>query len=180
MEMRKASDRLCEEYNLLIIDDPKRGKAKHYGEWKAEQDGRPTWRGIIKNDIDEAIATSLTDKQFFFKLREKGYFIKQGKDITVRPEGKPRGIKLARNFGEQYTYDAICQRILANDIPARSRHTQNKKSVRVFHFKGDIKNQRKIGGLRGRYIYYCFKLGILPKGQTISPAKLHLDRKSVV
>ena len=173
MEMRKASDRLCEEYNLLIIDDSKRGKAKHYGEWKAEQDGRPTWRGIIKNDIDEAIATSLTDKQFFFKLREKGYFIKQGKDITVRPEGKPRGIKLARNFGEQYTYDAICQRILANDIPARSRHTQNKKSVRVFHFKGDIKNQRKIGGLRGRYIYYCFKLGILPKGQTISPAKLH-------
>lgn len=173
MEMRKASDRLCKEYNLSVIDDPKRGKAKHYGEWKAEQDGRPTWRGIIKNDIDEAIATSLTDKQFFFKLREKGYFIKQGKDITVRPEGKPRGIKLARNFGDQYTYDAICQRILANDIPARSRRTQNKKSVRVFHFKGNIKNQRKIGGLRGRYIYYCFKLGIFPKGQTISPAKLH-------
>lgn len=173
MEMRKASDRLCKEYNLSVIDDPKRGKAKHYGEWKAEQDGRPTWRGIIKNDIDEAIATSLTDKQFFFKLRQKGYFIKQGKDITVRPEGKPRGIKLARNFGDQYTYQAICERILANDIPARSRHTQDKKTVRVFRFKGNIKNQRKIGGLRGRYIYYCFKLGILPKGQTISPARLH-------
>lgn len=173
MEIRKASDRLCKEYGLSVIENPKRGKSKHYGEWKAEQDGRPTWRGIIKNDIDEAIATSLTDRQFFFKLREKGYFIKQGKDITVRPEGKPRGIKLARNFGEQYTYEAICQRILANDILSRSRHTQNKKTIKVFHYKGNIKNQRKIGGLRGRYIYYCFKLGILPKGQTISPARLH-------
>lgn len=173
MEMRKASDRLCKEYGLSVIDNPKRGKSKHYGEWKAEQDGRPTWRGIIKNDIDEAIATSLTDKQFFYKLREKGYFIKQGKDITVRPAGKQRGIKLARNFGEEYTYKAICQRILANDIPTRLGHTQNKKTVRFFHYKGNIKNQRKIGGLRGRYIYYCFKLGILPKGQTISPARLH-------
>lgn len=173
MEMRKASDRLCKEYGLSVIEDPKRGKAKHYGEWKAEQDGRPTWRGIIKSDIDEAIATSMTDKQFFYKLREKGYFIKQGKDITVRPEGKPRGIKLARNFGEDYTYEAICQRILANGLPLRSEHTQNKRTVKIFHFKGNIKNQRKIGGLRGRYIYYCFKLGILPKGQTISPARLH-------
>jgi hypothetical protein len=173
MEMRKASDRLCREYGLSVIEDPKRGKAKHYGEWKAEQDGRLTWRGIIKSDIDEAIATSMTDKQFFFKLREKGYFIKRGKDITVRPEGKPRGLKLARNFGEDYTYEAICQRILANGLPLRSGHAQNKRTVKIFHFKGNIKNQRKIGGLRGRYIYYCFKLGILPKGQTISPARLH-------
>ncbi len=172
-EMRKVSDRLCREYHLSVIDDPKRGKAKHYGEWKAEQDGRPTWRGIIKNDIDEAIATSMTDKQFFFKLHEKGYFIKQGKDITVRPEGKPRGIKLARNFGEEYTYEAICQRILANSIPTPARNTQHKKSVRFFHYKGNIKNQRKIGGLRGRYIYYCFKLGIFPKGNTVSSARLH-------
>ena len=73
MEMRKGSDRLCREYGLSVIEDPKRGKAKHYGEWKAEQDGRPTWRGIIKSDIDEAIATSMTDKRFFYKLREKGY-----------------------------------------------------------------------------------------------------------
>ena len=71
MLMRKTSDRLCKEYGLSVIDNPKRGKAKHYGEWKAEQDGRPTWRGIIKQDIDEIIATSFTDKQFFYKLKEK-------------------------------------------------------------------------------------------------------------
>lgn len=36
-----------------------------------------------------------------------------------------------------------------------------------------MKKQRKIGGLRGRYLYYCFKLGILPKGTATSPARLH-------
>ena len=50
---------------------PKRKQSKHYAEWKAENDGVLTARGMIKNDIDEAIATSISDKQFFYKLREK-------------------------------------------------------------------------------------------------------------
>ena len=114
MLMRKTSDRICKEFGLSVIENPKRGKAKHYGEWKAEQDGRPTWRGIIKADVDEAISKALTDKQFFYLLRQKGYSIKQGKDITVRPQGKERGMKLARNLGDEYTYNAICKKIIAN------------------------------------------------------------------
>lgn len=46
--MQKESDRLCREYGLSVIENPKRGKSKHYGEWRAEQEGRPTWRGLIK------------------------------------------------------------------------------------------------------------------------------------
>ena len=83
MLMRKTSDRICKEFGLSVIENPKRGKAKHYGEWKAEQDGRPTWRGIIKADVDEAISKALTDKQFFYLLRQKGYSIKQGKDLSL-------------------------------------------------------------------------------------------------
>lgn len=172
MLMRKTSDRLCKEFGLSVIENPKRGKSKHYGEWKAEQDGRPTWRSLIKNDIDEVIANSTTDKQFIYKLREKGYDIKRGKDITVRPQGKPRGIKLERNFGAEYSYDSICQRILLNDISSPKLRPQRKK-VTVLRLHGNLKKQRKIGGLRGRYLYYCFKLGILPKGNTISSARLH-------
>ena len=44
-DMQKESDRLCREYGLSVIENPQRGKSKHYGEWKAEQDSRPTWRG---------------------------------------------------------------------------------------------------------------------------------------
>lgn len=48
-EMQKASDALCREYNLSVIENPQRGKSKQYGEWRAEQEGRPTWRGDFKN-----------------------------------------------------------------------------------------------------------------------------------
>lgn len=173
MEMRKVSDRLCKEYGLSVIENPKRGKSKQYGEWRAEQEGKPTWRGIIKKDVDEAIAQAMTDKQFFFNLRQKGYVIKIGKDITVRPQGKERGLKLARNFGEDYTFENICQRILARTSrPKQLASKPKERTPTLYRFKGDLKKTKRKGGLRGLYLHYCYKLGILPKGRA-SPVKLH-------
>jgi len=40
--MQRESDALCREYGLSVIHKPKRGKSKHYGEWRAEQQGEPT------------------------------------------------------------------------------------------------------------------------------------------
>lgn len=120
-KMREESDNLCREYNLSVIDDTKNGKAKHYAEWIAEREGKPTLRGIIKNDIDQAIASSMTDKQFFYLLRQKGYSIKQGKDIIVKPPLKERGLKLERNFGDEYSYESICHRILQNYYPKKQQ-----------------------------------------------------------
>lgn len=172
MLMRQTSDRLCKEYGLSVINHPERGKSKHYAEWKAEKVGQPTWRGIIKKDIDEIIAASMTDKQFFFKLREKGYSIKQGKDITIKSPGKQRGIKLKRNFGDDYSYQAICQRILNNSCPVKN-NIKYKTNVRPMRFKGTFTHKRSFKGFRALYIQYCFKLGILPKDKQISPARLH-------
>ena len=36
-----------------------------------------------------------------------------------------------------------------------------------------MKNAKKIGGLRGLYLHYCYKLGILPKGRKQNYARLH-------
>lgn len=172
MLMRKTSDCICKKFGLSVIENPKCGKTKHYGEWKAEQDGRPTWRGIIKADVDEAISKALTDKQFFYLLRQKGYTIKQGKDITVRPQGKERGLKLARNLGDEYTYDAICKKIVDN---TRSSPPEKKEPSKIIFMKlhGPLNKHRKYKGLRALYLQYCFKLGILPKDKSISPARLH-------
>lgn len=71
--MRSASDQLCREYGLSVIENPQRGNSKHYGEWQAEQEQRPTWRGIVQTDVDEAIRQSMTERQFFDTLRRKGY-----------------------------------------------------------------------------------------------------------
>ena len=84
-DMQRESDRLCREYGLSVIENPQRGKSKHYGEWRAEQEGRPTYLSLIKADVDTAIRQSMTERQFFYHLRQMGYDIKVGKDITVRP-----------------------------------------------------------------------------------------------
>lgn len=112
--MRKASDDLCQEYHLSVIEDPQPGKSKHYGEWRAEQEQRPTWRGMVRADVDEAIRQSMTERQFFDALRKKGYEIKVGKDISVRPPGKERFVRLVRNFGEEYSIDGIRERMLCS------------------------------------------------------------------
>ncbi|WP_101723483.1 relaxase/mobilization nuclease domain-containing protein [Eggerthella timonensis] len=111
--LRAKSDRLCAEHGLSVIQDPKHGKAKHHAEWNAEREGRPTWRAIVKQDVDEAVDKATTDKQFYANLKAIGYEVKLGKDISVRPPGKERFVRLARNFGDEYTYEGIARRILA-------------------------------------------------------------------
>ena len=172
--MQKESDKLCREYGLSVIENPKRGKSKQYGEWRADQEGKPTWRSLIKRDVDEAAAQAMTDKQFFFFLRKQGYEIKMGKDISVKPPGKERFFRLARNFGEDYTLEGICRRILARTSRPKppAQPIPQKQPTTIFHFKGDLKKTKRIGGLRGLYLHYCYKLGILPKGRP-SPARLH-------
>ena len=124
-KMREVSDRLCREYGLSVIEHPQSGKTKHYAEWQADKLDKPTWRGIIRSDIDRAIAQSATDKQFFFRLREMGYQVKTGKDISVRPPGKERFFRLKRNLGEDYSLEAICHRILEQQSQTTTKENRS-------------------------------------------------------
>lgn len=69
--MQTVSDELCREYRLSVIENPQYGKSKQYGEWRAEQEQRPTWRGLIRADIDEAIRQSMTERQFSIHSERK-------------------------------------------------------------------------------------------------------------
>lgn len=160
----QASDALCREYGLSVIDQPEPGKSKQYGEWRAEQENRPTWRGMIRAEIDEAIRQSMTERQFFENLRKRGYEIKVGADISVRPPGKPRFVRLKRNFGEDYTLENIRRRILAQQRPERPLPEPEHKTYHA-RLHGDFKNARKITGFRALYFHYCYLLGIFPKNQ---------------
>lgn len=166
-DMRNASDRLCREYGLSVIESPQPGKTKHYGEWRAEREGKPTYRGLVKSDVDEAIQKAKTEKQFFHYLKEKGYSFKFGKDITVCPEGRERGLKLERNFGGEYTMESIRRRILTQTAENKSHvpSPETKKKVYTAVLHGSLHQTRKIGGLRGLYLNYCYLLGILPKNR---------------
>ena len=171
-DMQVASDNLCREYGLSVIENIQYGKSKHYGEWKAEQEQRPTWRGFIKADIDEAIRMSLTERQFFRHLEEKGYELKMGKDISVRPQGKERFVRLMRNFGEEYSIENIRRRILSQYIPEKPLAEPERKT-RHYRMQGSMKSARKITGFRALYFHYCYKLGIFPKDRPQNRKRLH-------
>lgn len=158
-KMREASDRLCAERGLSVIGKSSYGASKHYSEWSAERQGRPTWRALVKADIDEAIAHAATERQFWANLAALGYEVKRGKDISVRPPGKERFVRLARNFGDGYTLAAINGRILANRqalAPARTRQ-KSKPSVRI---------PAPRGSLMALYRRWLYLLGGYEKGPT--------------
>ena len=163
-DMQTVSDELCREYRLSVIENPQYGKGKQYGEWRAEQEQRPTWRGLIRTDIDEAIRQAMTERQFFDALRKRGYAVKVGKDISVRPPGKERFVRLMRNFGEDYSLDNIRKRILSQGRPERRTSEQKPVILRV-RLIGSLKTARKLTGFRALYVHYCYLLGIFPKNR---------------
>jgi hypothetical protein len=163
---RVKSDKLCEQYRLSVIDEPQRGRRPSYAVYLAEGKGEPTYRSLIRADVDKAIAEALTDKQFFANLKKMGYEYKIGKDITVRPFGKERGLRLARNFGEDYTVEAIRRRILTQSAPQRPRTApEPPTTVKRMQFKGNIKTMRRVTGFRALYIRYFYLLGGRPQYQ---------------
>ena len=163
-DMQTVSDELCREYRLSVIENPQYGKAKQYGEWRAEQEQRPTWRGLIRADVDEAIRQSMTERQFFDNLRKKGYEVKIGKDISVRPPGKERFVRLIRNFGEDYSIEQIRRRILSQTRAEKEPSEPTRQVIRIRLF-GSLKKTRKITGFRALYFHYCYLLGIFPKNK---------------
>ncbi len=164
-DMQRLSDELCREYQLSVLENPQPGKSKHYGEWKAEQEQRPTWRGLVKSDVDTVIRQSMTERQFFDNLRKLGYAIKTGKDISVRPPGKERFVRLARNFGEEYTLEGIRQRILRQHHPERPLPELPGKVTRR-KMRGSFQNAKKVTGFRALYFHYCYLLGFFQKKGT--------------
>lgn len=159
--MREASDALCREYGLSVIENPQPGKAKHYAEHRAEQQGKPTWRSLIKRDVDTALRQSMTERQFFHALQRMGYEVKVGADISVRPQGKERFFRLGRNLGESYTPTGIRRRLLEQSRPEREYRPQPRK----MKFHGQMKPARKATGFRALYYHYCYLLGIFPRNK---------------
>ena len=175
--MQRESDRLCREYGLSVIENPQRGKSKHYGEWRAEQEGRPTYLSLIKADVDTAIRQSMTERQFFYHLRQMGYDIKVGKDITVRPYDRPHGRKLVRNFGEGYSLENIRRRILAQSRPQREETPEPKRC----RLHGDLKQAKKVTGFRALYFHYCYLLGVFPQKKNRPPRRVpHALREDLI
>ena len=41
---------MCIRDRLSVVRQPEQGKGKHYAEWQAEQDGKPSYHSMVKAD----------------------------------------------------------------------------------------------------------------------------------
>ena len=170
--MQIESDKLCRENNLSVIPNPKRGKSKHYGEWKAEKDGKPTYRSMVKADIDKAVAQAMTMSQFWDNLKSQGYTWRGKQDISLCGAGKDRGLKMVKNFGEDYSVENIKKRILSHNRP-QSPAVRQQAQARPFRFHGSLKSSRRRTGFNALYIQYAFFMGMYPKRKEPSPKQVY-------
>ena len=151
LKMREVSDRLCLECGLSVIKNPQRGKSRHIGEIKAEQEGRLTKRAIIRRDMDIAIKHSLRIQEFYNLFQSLGYTLEwRGQYLRIRPDNSTKFFRMDK-LGEGYTYEDVQQRIKDNLL-----------NRRIIPF-APYKPKEKPKGLVALYIHYCYLLGELPK-----------------
>ena len=150
-KMREVSDRLCKEYGLSVIKNPQRGKSRHIGEIKAEQDVRMTKRDIIRRDMDIAIKHCLRIQEFYSLFQSLGYTLEwRGQYLRIRPDNSTKFFRMDK-LGEGYTYEDVQQRIKDNLL--------NRRIIPYAPYKP----KEKPKGLYALYIHYCYLLGELPK-----------------
>jgi len=163
-KMREVSDRLCREYGLSVIKNPE-GTGKHYSQYVAEQNGKPTFGSTIRADIDRAIKASLTENEFYDMLEAMGYefkfYSKNGKPLE-RPSLKPKNAqKFFRfdNLREGYSVDEISDRILENIRRKDPFPEETQEKVRKY--RQEFPPRPKAKGLAALYYYYCYELNII-------------------
>lgn len=158
-QVRRISDELCRKYYLSVIDTQKSEKvARPYVQWLAEQNGKPTWKTPIRQDVDTAVLVAFTWNQFVRELEKKGYsFCLQGKYFTLKPPGRDRPVRF-KTLGESCTPEAIRRRILEPKpfLPAGKniRRGKLRKGKRPLH---------RLTGLQALYFSYLYKMGALPR-----------------
>lgn len=158
-DIRGISNAISRENGLSVIE-PK-GKGKQYAEWSAEKKGRPTVRGLVRQDIDAALAGAISMQTFFAALKKQGYTIKRGANVkhtAVKPPGSERFIRLD-SLGTGYTEAELKARLRGAvlDEPPTQTYIPQRKRYRVKNSKRSyISNKPK--GLRRLYLYYLYIL----------------------
>ena len=159
-QIRRISDELCRKHQLSVIDTAKSERvARPYAQWLAEQNGKPTWKTPIQQDVDAAIAVSLTWKQFLRMLEQRGYTFRfNRKYATLKPPGRDDTVRF-KALGGQYTPEAIQRRILYPKPPTPAG--KRTSPARSFRLRTGGQRFRRLTGLRALYFSYLYKVGAL-------------------
>lgn len=165
-DFNKVSDEICREHGLSVIENP-RGKSVPAFVYNAEKAGAPTRLNLAKAAVDEAIEASQNLHEFRMALKAMGYScnLDPGRKYwTIRQQDWRRPIRMYR-MGDAYSNESIISRLEREAESKRFSSFQRiivvKKRQYGMQTRGD--RIRKVGGLKGLYLYYCYLLGYLPR-----------------
>lgn len=161
--VRAISDEICREHGLPVIDNPK-ARGKHYKEAVDEKAGKPTRRGLVRADVQDAIDKSPSFESFVKLLESKGYAVKYGpkvKHIAVMPRDAEGYMRLYKLLGAEYEESSIRQIIESRSAtPAPMPAPPARKRPRRFRMPQEHK---RLKGLKATYYKYLYLLGKVGK-----------------
>ena len=164
-DIRGHANDISRENNLSVIDS--KGTAKHYAEWNAEKNGKPTVRGLIRQDIDAALDSAFTLQFFYEVLQKRGYTVKRGANVkhtAIKPPGSDRFVRLD-SLGNGYTEADIRERLNKSRTQPTAPQTQAAASLYIPKGRYEVKRRssayrgkQKLSGLRRLYLHYLYLL----------------------
>lgn len=140
--VRKISDRLCLEYGLSIIENPKRGN-NHYGKWL--DDKKPlSYSEKLRQTIDEILSKKPRDfNQFLAEMKLAGYEIKHGKYLSFKGGAQKKFIRL-NSLGEGYSEEVI-KAIINGDKTYKNKKNSTQKEQPHINLLVDIQAKLQAG-----------------------------------
>ena len=116
---------------------------------------------MIKRDLDACILQATDYQQFLELLSDKGYEIKQGKYLSVKPSGMTR-YRRCKTLGDAYSEEVIRERIVKEDLSFYSKQNSPQEAVLV---RCRVKRYRraKLSGLQKKYYAKLYRIGKLKK-----------------
>lgn len=163
-EIQPITNRLCEEYGLSILEigDEKSDPDRGYQNWSINRDGPFVWSDMIKRDLDACILQNNTFDDFLVMLKDKGYELKQGKYLAVRPPGMSR-FKRCKSIGDEYSEERIRQRILEEDMSSYLKKQQIEVKPQIVRCRVKRYQRAKMSGMQKRYYAKLYRIGMLKK-----------------
>lgn len=127
--LAELSDQICEEHRLSVITELK-NQTVTYDKWLGES-AKASQRDILRMTIDAALRMQPDGFDALMQmLEEAGCRIKRGAQISIKPPGAKRFIRLD-TVGEEYTEESLRMCLAGKHvhIPKRSKGRMTKSQV---------------------------------------------------
>lgn len=170
--LRETNDDICKKYGQSIIKSTKANIVSDISKSRIANYNRNSGKmELIKKNIDEAIENAVKYQDFVDELGYKGYIVKKSNNsISISTPYFNRNIRIARTFGEDYTFENIKHRIYYNDY--RFKNDSNKiYKVKVYDGIKINSELLKISHFYRLYVHFLYVLGKLPP-------KIHYEERT--